>query len=188
MFEHSNQQITINDLSMPLEFFQTQKPGYRLPEGAIGVTYVPGVMHVVKYDDRSVGGETTWDEGDTYIKEVEQYRTAWLAQQAQAPPKAIESTSENYRGFYNGLLGEAINLFLFVRSMAKTDPSVALAYTDLMGSILIQQLPGFQSSITELFASLQSIGSSFSEEQIVQMRDLLDRNGFEEIVFPLGAP
>lgn len=114
---------------------------------------------------------------------------AWLAAgnspELEPPPSA--TPNEQYQGFYSDLLGEYITLFWFVRSIADSDLAVSNAYTDLMGAIGFQRLDGFQSSITILFASLQSCGNPFSASQIAAMRQLLDKNGFEEVEFPLGS-
>jgi multidrug efflux pump subunit AcrA (membrane-fusion protein) len=98
------------------------------------------------------------------------------------PPQPTQS----YLGFYQGLLTEGLNLFMFVRSIADLNLPVSNAYTDLMGSIMFQQFAGFQSSITILFAALKGAGYEFSEPQVAQMRLLLDQHGFANVMFPLG--
>lgn len=99
----------------------------------------------------------------------------------------VQIVVPSFLGFYGGLLSDAINLFLFVRYVSDLDLPVSNCYTDLMGSIQFQQLPGFQAAIANLSAAMTAAGYEFSAIQITQMRSLLDANGFKTIVFPLGS-
>lgn len=86
MFRHSSDRITINDLTMPLEFWQQQEPGYALPEDAIGRDYAPSAEHVIIYPVGMRGSDLSWLEGDAYLAKVEQYRSAWESAQAANQP------------------------------------------------------------------------------------------------------
>ena len=96
---------------------------------------------------------------------------------------ALPESERNYLGFYQGLLNpdEGLPLFWYVRSIASTNLLVNTAYTDLMGSLQFQQLPGFQSSIWILVASMQGAGYALSTEQLASMRSLLDHYGFSDV-------
>ena len=99
---------------------------------------------------------------------------------------AIVVEEPNYLGFYGGLLSDALNLFLFVRYISDLNLPVSNCYTDLMGAIQFQQMPGFQAAIVNLFAAMKAADHEFSPAQTTQMRALLDAHGFKSIVFPLG--
>lgn len=81
MLKQENNTITIGNLTMSLDFFREQEPDYSLPQGAIGVTYIPDTLHIISYSDRVEGAEMPWTEGNSYLSKVEQYKVAWEATQ-----------------------------------------------------------------------------------------------------------
>lgn len=98
---------------------------------------------------------------------------------------SIKEEQPNYQGFYDALLSEGLTLFSSVRGLAASSLPVNACYTDLVAAIGFEKLPGFQMSITNLVLTMQGIGQPFSNEQIAQIRSLLDANGFKSIVLPL---
>ncbi len=92
----------------------------------------------------------------------------------------------NYLGFRNGLFTEAIDLFRLVRGVAGRDLAVSVCYADFMAALQFEELPGFQASISNLIAVMSTGGHEFSEEQLNQLRSLLDANGFKSVVLPGG--
>lgn len=102
MFQHRNNQITIVDLTLPLEFFQQLEPAYALPEGAIGRDYTPSAEHVVFYPVGMRGGELLWTEGDAYLSKVGDYQTAWDAANESLPPTLEQVKAQRIALFDQG--------------------------------------------------------------------------------------
>lgn len=98
-----------------------------------------------------------------------------------APP--IKAEPPNYQGFYDALLSEGVGLFGIVRGLASLDLSVNACYTDLIAAIGFGKLPGFQMSISNLILVMRTV-QPFSSEQMMQIRLLLDANGFESVTLP----
>ncbi len=129
-----------------------------------------------------------WDESDPLTIELRQWEleNGALDLSDHFVELAIVIEQQNYFGFYSGLLSEAINLFMFVRDACNSSLLVSNCYGDLKDAIQFQQLPGFQASISNLFAAMKATDHEFSPAQTAQMRVLLNANGFSSIVFPLG--
>lgn len=141
-----------------------------------------------------------WDETDDLTIELREWEAtngaldlsdwAVVPEVPEVPngfPAAELFVVPSYLGFYVELMADSINLYLYVRYVSDIDLPVSNCYTDLMGAIQFGQLPGFQASISNLFAAMKAAGHEFSEAQTAQMRALLDAHGFTSIVFPLGG-
>ncbi len=76
MFQHRDNRITINNLTVPLAFFEQQEPDYVLPEGAIGREYTPDAEHIIFYPAGMMGADLPWVEGDEYLNKFAQYQAA----------------------------------------------------------------------------------------------------------------
>lgn len=89
-FKHINDaaggnRINVDGFRMSADFFETQEPGYSLPENAISRIYVPGKRHHLKIMRNGVptsiqGPDTVdhvWPEGDAYIAKKQDYIDAW---------------------------------------------------------------------------------------------------------------
>lgn len=78
MFQHHpDGYIVIGGVHFPLAFFQMMEPGYTLPEGMIGRTYVPNQVHKVYNQNSEFVQELDWTEGDNYIAKVSDYQLAF---------------------------------------------------------------------------------------------------------------
>nr|WP_290224183.1 hypothetical protein [Trichocoleus desertorum] len=101
------------------------------------------------------------------------------------PPQPEQS----YVGLYNALLTEGLSLFLFVRAACDVSLPVSNAYTDLVAALLtpMPSLTALQACFDNLFAAMSASGFGFGTSQIEQMRSLLDGQGFQAVVFPLGG-
>lgn len=127
-----------------------------------------------------------WDESDALTIELQEWElingVIDLSDRVVEPAIVVEQP--NYAGFRNGLFTEAIDLFSLVRGVAALDLGVSVCYTDLIAALQIGELPGFQASISNLFAAMLAAGLEFSKEQSDQMRSLLDANGFKSVILP----
>ena len=101
------------------------------------------------------------------------------------------SMFEKLKSPYQTLLADLLNpshesyaVFETVHGIAMTSTHVAVCYTDLVTAIGFKQLPGFQSSVTNLFLVLQGIGQPLNEGHVSKLRALLDAHGFSEVTFP----
>ncbi|GEM_PF-2231386 len=181
---HPDGLIYINELCLPLLFFQQQEPGYVLPEGATGREYVPNIRHILFDGSSQWADAMPWPEGDGYLAKKAQYQTTFETANTPAP-----DPQPQYIGLYNELLSpDGLSVFLFVRSLSDQNLPIANAYGDFVSALTTPSpsLPALQSCISNLFAALQGFNQTFSQSQITTMRSLLDRNGFQAISFPLS--
>lgn len=64
---HPNGKIQVNDTVVDLEVFKFISPMYKLPDGMIKRTYIPGVLHVLNDGKTDFPQEKQWTEGDVFI-------------------------------------------------------------------------------------------------------------------------
>ena len=76
---HPDGFIFVGDLTLPLDEFLLEEPGYVLPEGYIGREYAPGERHFLHTDDRADPQPLVWLEGDADVARVEVYRAHYEA-------------------------------------------------------------------------------------------------------------
>lgn len=75
-FSHTpDDNIVIDDLVMPLSFFQTQEGGYGLPSGYVSRWYKQGEEHILYDGEASERQGIPWADGDTYISNKATYET-----------------------------------------------------------------------------------------------------------------
>ncbi|MGA7934721.1 MAG: hypothetical protein WCA35_14345 [Kovacikia sp.] len=86
---HPDGWIYLDELCLPLDFFQQQEPGYALPEGAVSREYSQG-RHVLYSADNQWAGDMPWPEGDLYLAGKETYAAAWIA--TINPPPDLATT------------------------------------------------------------------------------------------------
>jgi hypothetical protein len=101
---HPDGVIYINGVSLPLEEFVKEYPGYSLPEGYIGREYVKGKFHRVYNSKSEKFLDKNWEEGNEYIKEEQKFKEKKVKlekeKRLERESKLWEQVEQNY---YNTL-------------------------------------------------------------------------------------
>ncbi len=182
MFQHLGDRITINGLTLPLEFFQQLEPAYELPEGAIGRNYIPSTEHVITYAVGMMGADPTWAEGDTYLGKFDEYQDAYANYIAPSQPSADLIRFPRWEQLKNSL--RSSDLF----AKAYTASSDAPGAWSLLLSSLDSNSPAdsagrwadFEFAISQLRLAMG--GDDFTAEQVERFNEILTECQFETLI------
>ncbi|MBD2076258.1 hypothetical protein H6F86_20725 [Phormidium sp. FACHB-592] len=182
MFRHRDNQITLDDLTLPLAFWQLQEPGYVLPNGAIGREYTPDTEHVVIYPVGMMGADLPWTDGDTYLSKVEQYEAAYTAYQAEQPPFVDGATFPRWQKLTDAL--RSSDLFSKAYSASTSAPG---AWSLLLASLNsnspaddMGRWKDFEFAIAQLRLALGE--DDFTAEQVERFNNILAECQFDAAI------
>lgn len=119
---HPDGHIHVDDLYMPLSFFQTQEPLYTIISPWTGRYYEQSVIHKLTNDETVEAGSLPYTDGDSYISKKAAYQAAYDAYLNPAPTLEEAKTTKiieliDYAaGKRNGKVSYGGNTYLSIKS------------------------------------------------------------------------